>query len=288
MGEPEDNERGEHTAHVERCLAQEALADPTNGKTSKAQSAQGTGFVATIENVEISSSAFKSNPYPFFAKLREAAPVHRIVLGDKRTAWLVTRYDDVVTVLKDDRFAKDKRCCLTPEQMAKEPWIPAFIKPIERNMLDADAPEHTRLRGLVHKAFSPRLVENMRERIQRLTNDLLDAVSVRGRMDLIRDYALPIPTTIISEMLGVPLHDRHKFHKWSNAIVSVVPGKLGNTHGHPGAVPVSSLREKAHRNSAHGSPGRPGERLDRSARSRRSVERGRVGCDGLTALDRRA
>jgi cytochrome P450 len=183
--------------------------------------------MAPIENVDISSAAFKANPYPFFAQLRDVAPVHRITLPDKRAVWLVTRYEDVVTVLKDDRFAKDKRSVLTPDQMAKEPWIPSFLKPIERNMLDTDAPDHTRLRALVHMAFTPRLVENMRDRIQRLTNELLDGVQLRGRMDLIRDYAMPIPTTIIAEMLGVPVSERHKFHRWSNTIVSTVPSRWG-------------------------------------------------------------
>jgi cytochrome P450 PksS len=92
-------------------------------------------------------------------------------------------------------------------------------------MLDVDAPEHTRLRGLVHMAFTPRLVENMRDRIQTLTDEMLDQVEQRERMDLIRDYALPIPTTIIAEMLGVPVVDRHKFHRWSNTIVSIVPSR---------------------------------------------------------------
>ena len=183
--------------------------------------------MAHIENVDIASPAFKANPYPFYARLREEAPVHRITLGDKRTAWLVSRYDDVVALLKDDRFVKDKRTAMNQDQMAKEPWVPKMLKPLERNMLDTDAPEHTRLRGLVHRAFSPRLVENMRERIERLTDELLDAIQSRGQMDLIRDYALPIPTTIISEMLGVPVPDRHKFNRWSNTIVSVVPSKWG-------------------------------------------------------------
>ena len=100
-------------------------------------------------------------------------------------------------------------------------------------MLDLDAPDHTRLRALVHKAFTPGLVENMRERIQGLTDELLDAVQGRGRMDLIRDYALPLPTTIIAEMLGVPVRDRHKFHRWSNALVSAV----GSTWGMLKAMP---------------------------------------------------
>jgi cytochrome P450 len=180
-----------------------------------------------IKDVDISTREFKANPYPYFARLRAEAPVHRIILGDKRPAWLVTRYDDVTTVLKDDCFTKDKRIALSPEQMAAQPWIPSMFKPIEYNMLDLDPPDHTRLRSLVHKAFSPRLVENMRERIERLTNELLDDVQDRGRMDLIRDYALPLPSTIIAEMLGVPTGDRHKFHRWSNTIVSTVPSKWG-------------------------------------------------------------
>jgi cytochrome P450 len=183
--------------------------------------------MAAIKNVDVSSPAFKANPYPFYAQLRQDAPVHRIVLGDKRPVWLVTRYEDVVTVLNDDRFAKDKRSVLTRDQMAREPWIPRFLKPIERNMLDSDAPDHTRLRALVHTAFTPRLVEKMRERIERLTDELLDAVQPRGCMDLIGDYALPIPSTIIAEMLGVPVQDRHRFHRWSSKIVSTVPSKWG-------------------------------------------------------------
>ena len=181
--------------------------------------------MSPIKDVDISSAAFKANPYPFYAQLRDQAPIHRITLGDKRPAWLVSRYDDVVTVLKDDRFVKDKRYVMSREQLAKEPWIPKMLKPIERNMLDVDAPDHTRLRALVHMAFTPRLVENMRERIQRLTDELLDGMEARGRMDLIGDYALPLPTTIIAEMLGVPDRERHKFHRWSNAIVSTVPGR---------------------------------------------------------------
>ncbi len=183
--------------------------------------------MAPIENVDIGSAAFKADPYPCYARLRNEAPVHRITLGDKRPAWLVTRYEDVVALLKDDRFVKEKRSAMSGDQLAREPWIPSMLKPLERNMLDVDAPEHTRLRGLVHMAFTPRLVENMRDRIQRLTDELLDGVQLRGRMDLISDYALPIPTTIISEMLGVPVSDRHKFHRWSNTIVSTVPSRFG-------------------------------------------------------------
>ncbi|MBI3836984.1 MAG: cytochrome P450 [Planctomycetia bacterium] len=170
-------------------------------------------------SIDIASSKFKANPYPFYARLRADEPVYRITLADKQPAWLITRYDDVAATLKDERFIKDRLKALTPEQVAKQPWMPRAFQPLARNMLEVDPPDHTRLRALVQKAFTPRLVEQMRERIETLTGELLDVVVRRGQMDLIHDYALPVPTTIIAEMLGVPVKDRHKFHRWSSAIL---------------------------------------------------------------------
>jgi cytochrome P450 PksS len=180
----------------------------------------GKGRTAPHDPVNIASPEFKADPYPFYARLRAEAPVHRMTLPTGESAWLVTRYDDVVAVLKDERFVKDTNNALTLEQAARQPWFRKLFKPLKRNMLDLDPPDHTRLRALVHKAFTPRLVERMRGRVQGLADELLDKVQGRGRMDLIRDYALPMPTTIIAEMLGVPVADRHAFHRWSNAIVS--------------------------------------------------------------------
>ena len=82
-------------------------------------------------------------------------------------------------------------------------------------MLDVDPPNHTRLRGLVHKAFTPRLIERMRDCVQALCDRLLDRARGRGRLDLIRTYAQPVPTTVIATMLGVPVADRHRFQRWS-------------------------------------------------------------------------
>ncbi len=178
-------------------------------------------------NVNLASPEHKKNPYPFYERLRAEAPVCRVALPGKQTAWLVTRYAGVAAAFKDGRFAKDKRNAQTPEQAAKEPWVPAFFKPLTRNMLDLDVPDHTRLRALVHKAFTPRLVERMRERVETLTEELLDIASHRGSLDLIRDYALPLPTTVIAEMLGVPPRDRHRFHRWSSGIVSANASSFG-------------------------------------------------------------
>jgi cytochrome P450 PksS len=175
--------------------------------------------MAPIPDLNITSSEFKADPYPFYARLRAEEPIHRVMLPDGQPAWLVTRYDDVVAVLKDERFLKDRLKALTPEQAAQFPWIPGVFRPLMRNMLDLDPPDHTRLRGLVHKAFTPRLVEGLRPRIQELTDELLDAATGRGRIDLIRDFALPLPATVIAEILGVPARDRHKFHRWSRAVM---------------------------------------------------------------------
>ena len=177
-----------------------------------------------IDRVDISSSRFKANPYPLYARLRTEAPVCRTILPDKQIAWLVTRYDDVAAVLKDDRFTKVRGRTLTPEQAAREPWMPEFVRPLAQHMLDRDPPDHTRLRSLVQKAFTPKLIEDLRDRVQTLTDTLLDKARRTGRIELIRDYAQPLPTTIIAEMLGVPARDRHKFQHWSNIIVA----SLGN------------------------------------------------------------
>ena len=114
---------------------------------------------------DLASPRFKANSYPFYARLRAEAPVWRTTLPDRRVAWLVTRYNDVARVHKDDKFVKDKLNAMDPAQRAKTPWVPGFLKPLERNMLDLDDPDHARLRTLVSKAFTPRLIERLRGRI---------------------------------------------------------------------------------------------------------------------------
>lgn len=177
--------------------------------------------MTTPQEIDILSASFKSNPFPLLKRLRSDAPVCRTVLPDKTLVWLLMRYEDVYALLKDDRFAKYRYNAMSPEQLRRQPWAPAMFKPLERTMLDLDSPDHTRLRALVHKAFTPSIVEQMRGRVQTLANELLDAIARKGKMDLIRDYALPLPMTLIAEILGVPAADRDKFHRWSKVIVSV-------------------------------------------------------------------
>jgi cytochrome P450 len=95
--------------------------------------------------------------------------------------WLVTRYEDVLAIFKDERFVKDWRKVMTPEQLAQIPPIPDVMKPLSQNMLDTKPPDHERLRALVSKAFTLRLIERMRPRVQAIADALLDAVEDRGR-----------------------------------------------------------------------------------------------------------
>src|SRR4051794_1020583 len=119
-------------------------------------------IVQQIIAPNLASPHFKANPYPFYAQLRAEAPVYRTVLPTRQAAWLVTRYEGVLMGLKDERFAKDRSSAMTAEQHAKARWGPGVLKPLERNMLDLDGQDHMRLRSLVHKAFTPHLVERLR------------------------------------------------------------------------------------------------------------------------------
>jgi len=173
---------------------------------------------------DLASPQFNADPYPFYARLRAEAPLYRTMLPHKQVAWLVTRYENVLGILTDERFVKDRLNALSPEEKVKMPWVPGVFKPLTRNMLDVDEPDHTRLRALVREAFTPRLIEQLRGRIQMLCDNLLNAAQRKGSMELISDYALPVPATVIADLLGVPPEDRRKFHRWSTKIVSVSPG----------------------------------------------------------------
>jgi len=139
----------------------------------------------------------------------------------------VTRYEHVVAVLRDERFVKDVTHALTPEQMAQQPPISPVLDLLSHDLLNQDPPNHTRLRALVSKAFTPRLVEGLRPRIQQLADELLDAMAPRGEADLMEAYAFPIPITVIAELLGVPVEDRDRFRDWSNALVGSNPTAEG-------------------------------------------------------------
>ncbi len=172
---------------------------------------------AAIEAPDFSSPGFKADPFPFYARLRAEAPVYRTRLTFWLEAWLVTRYEDVLLVLKDPRFSNDfwpKIRYLT---------LPAF-RPLARHLLNADPPDHTRLRTLVGKAFTARVVERLRERVQRVCDELLDAAAARGHIELVGEFALALPLTIIGDLLGIPPQERRPFGAWTKRLAAATSG----------------------------------------------------------------
>src|SRR5713101_9661059 len=148
---------------------------------------------------------FVADPYPVYARLRAEDPVHQ----SPRGFWVLTRYEDVATVLRDSILAKEPLAAFVAARFG------AAVPPgVGLSMLDRDPPDHTRLRGLVSKAFTPRVVEGLRPRIQTVVDGLLARVASAGSMDLIEDFAYPIPVVVICEMLGVPVEDHERFKGW--------------------------------------------------------------------------
>jgi pimeloyl-[acyl-carrier protein] synthase len=147
---------------------------------------------------------FLADPYPMYRRLRTEEPVHHSPLG----FWVLTRYEDVVAALRDPRLAKEAIAGFIAERFG------APVPQTGFSMLDRDPPDHTRLRGLVSKAFTPRVVETLRPRIQQIVDGLLDAAQDKRSMDLVEEFAYPLPVIVICEMLGVPVEDHERFKSW--------------------------------------------------------------------------
>ncbi|HEY8153643.1 MAG TPA: cytochrome P450 [Myxococcota bacterium] len=151
--------------------------------------------------------SFRDDPAPALRRLREIAPVHLSPMG----AWRLSRYEDCVRLLREVkcgvRYADGRPAIGSAPQ--------GFDSGPGEFMLQQDPPTHTRLRRLVSKAFTPRAVEGLRERVRANVRSLLDAALARGEMDVIADLALPVPSTVICEMMGVPLEDRPRFTAWT-------------------------------------------------------------------------
>lgn len=165
---------------------------------------------------DITRAEHKADPFPLYARLRKDQPVFRAKMG-RMEGWLLTRYDDVLAALKDPRLAKSVRQVEGAVEQSKRPWMPAFLQALENNMLDQDDPNHARLRALVHRAFTPLRIERLQPRIEAIAGELLDAVQRRGELELVRDFALPLPLTVIGELLGVSKQDSVRFQRLSQA-----------------------------------------------------------------------
>lgn len=166
--------------------------------------------------------AFEADPFPFYRRLREDGPVCRVVMTSGIEAYLITRHDDALEAFRDPRLTSDLRHAADPRLLEQ---VPAARRGALRNMIRLDAPDHTRLRRLVSAAFTARRVAALRPRVQEITDGLLDAVAPLGRADLIEDLALPLPVTVIGELLGVPAGDRDGFQEWTNAMLAQRPDR---------------------------------------------------------------
>ncbi|MGM0883849.1 MAG: cytochrome P450 family protein [Bacillota bacterium] len=169
-------------------------------------------------NLDLSSPEFKKNAHEIYKQLRKNDPLHEITMPDGQRAWLTTRYDDAVQTLKDnERFTKNLRSLSPDEYAAIMPEKEMDL--ISRQMLSTDPPDHTRLRSIVSKAFSPQMIGEMNDEIQRITDDLIDRIQEKGRMEVLEDFAFPLPIIVISQMMGNPEDDHYLFKKWSNDFI---------------------------------------------------------------------
>ncbi|GGU91940.1 cytochrome P450 [Actinomadura cremea] len=161
------------------------------------------------------SPDFVADPYPVFERLREKQPVF---FHEPTEQWVVSRYADVDALLRDRRLGRSYLHVATHEEFGREPEA-EFLRPfwdlVRAGMLDVEPPTHTRLRRLVSKAFTARMVEGLRPTIRRLAGELADGFAARGGGDLLAEVAEPLPVNVIAEMLGVPTEDRPLLRPWS-------------------------------------------------------------------------
>ncbi len=172
-------------------------------------------------DAELISDAFLHDPYPTMRRMQAEAPVY---WSETIGAWIVTRYDDVLTTFRDFRhYSNEGRlgqavAYLPPEQRAN--FGPFEAHYATKSLIHSDPPDHTRLRGLLNQAFTPRVIEGMRPRIQALVTQLLDDTPSTGPVDLIRHLASPLPAIVIAEIVGAPPEDAPRFKGWADDILA--------------------------------------------------------------------
>ena len=160
--------------------------------------------------------AFRDNPYRSYQQLRQTDPVH---WSDTFNFWVLTRYADCVSVLRHSRASANPRDWERYSDYAEALGGEGAAADMEQHwMLLKNPPDHTRLRKLATKAFTPRVVEGMRPHIQHIIDDLLDQVTAQDGFDIIADLAFPLPVIVIAELIGVPVQDREQFKEWTGAL----------------------------------------------------------------------
>ncbi|MEC3439805.1 cytochrome P450 [Bacillus cereus] len=171
------------------------------------------------DGINLASAQFKEDAYEIYKESRKKQPilfVNQVEIGKE---WLITRYEDALPLLKDNRLKKD--------------WTNVFSQDIKNmylsvdnsdhlttHMLNSDPPNHSRLRYLVQKAFTPKMIAQLDKRIEKIADDLISDIERKGTLNLVDDYSFPLPIIVISEMLGIPKEDQAKFRIWSHAVIA--------------------------------------------------------------------
>ncbi|ROQ80576.1 Cytochrome P450 107B1 [Streptomyces sp. ADI92-24] len=177
---------------------------------------------------ELFTWEFATDPYPAYAWLREHSPVHRTTLPSGVEAWLVTRYADAKQALADARLSKNPAHHAEPAHAKGRTGIPGERKAeLMTHLLNIDPPDHTRLRRLVSKAFTPRRIAEFAPRVQELTDRLIDSFAQKGEADLIHEFAFPLPIYAICDLLGVPREDQDDFRDWAGMMIRHGGGPRG-------------------------------------------------------------
>ena len=181
-----------------------------------------------VRRIDLTSQAFARNPFPNYARWHETGAVFLAQLPIIGTTWVATTLEAVNEVLKDDEtFSVELRKAGKTLFSRLLRWLPRSIRLLVENMLRYDNPDHRRLRKLVDQAFSRHSVENMRERIGVLCDGLLDGLANRETVDLLEEWASPLPLAVICELLGLPDEDRPRFSKWVKALMSASSSRIG-------------------------------------------------------------
>ena len=191
-------------------------------------------LTAAMAEAGLTSPTFPENradPYPIYRFMREYEPVHLTPDG----SWVLTAYAHANAVLRDTRFSSN------PVWLARKPLAYSPRQVGSALLLFMDPPDHTRLRSLVTQAFTPKVVESMRPRVQQLVDGLLDEVAERGEMDVVADIGYPLPTSVMCEMLGVPLADREQFKTLSADASRLLDGYLDQEAQTKGMVATMQL-----------------------------------------------
>lgn len=181
--------------------------------------------------LDVRSPAFRANPYPFYERLRTEDPVSHYEERGVRL-WLLTRWADIAGVLRHPHASVDRpfqpRPTPLPPGVRPETLHPLAraLRALSRVMLFRDPPDHTRLRGLVNKAFTPRVVERVRPRIEAVVEELLGRRAADGGMDLIADLATPLPILVIADLLGIPIEDYKELKRWSDDLALMLDGSI--------------------------------------------------------------